>query len=116
MKKIILLSGLVLLLMNLLFGLIISFFDGFNVMISSIVIVITTLLLYLITIIQLKDGYKISLSLLFLITGVIEYALSLFAPCQIVNNWWLIIIILVITLEVIILVVTNTITKKANNR
>lgn len=112
MKKIILLSGLVLLLMNVLFGLILSSFDGYDVVISSVVIMVTTLLLYLTTVIQLKDGYKISLALLFLIAGVFEYVLSLYAPNHFKDNWWLIVVILFMAFEIILLIVTNTISKK----
>ena len=112
MKRIILLSGFVLLLMNVLFGLILSSFGWFNVLISSIVIVITTLLLYLITIIQLKNAYRISFCLLFVVAGVLEYFLALFAPAKFKDNWWLVIVVLLMALETILLIVTNTISKK----
>ena len=112
MKMIILLSGLVLLLINVLLGLILSSFDRCHVVISSVVIMVTTLLLYLTTVIQLKDGYKISLALLFLIAGVFEYVLALYAPNQFKDNWWLIVVVLFMAFEIILLIVTNTISKK----
>lgn len=73
---------------------------------------VTTLLLYLTTVIQLKDGYKISLALLFSIVGIFEYVLSLYAPNQFKDNWWLISVILLIAFETILLIVTNTFSKK----
>lgn len=109
MKNIIILSCLVLLVVNLLFGAILSFYGGFNVVLSSMVIVATGILLYLTDTIHLKDGYKISLMLLFTIAGALELILSLFAPNQVVDNWWLILVIGLLAVEVIILIITNTV-------
>ena len=112
MKKIILSSGIALLVMNLLFGLLLSIYDAINLSLSSAVIVITTLLLYLINAMTLKDGYKISLLFLFIAIGFIEYLLSFFAPNQVKENWWLIIIMGLFTIEFILLVITTTISKR----
>ena len=112
MKKIIILSSIVLLVANLLFGAILSFYDIFNVLISSLVIVVTGILLYLTDCIHLKDGYKVSLFLLFVITGALEFIISLIAPNLVVDNWWLLLIITLIAVEMIMLIVTNTISNK----
>lgn len=98
--------------MNLLFGLILSFYDAINLSLSSAVIIITTLLLYLINAMTLKDGYKISLLFLFLAIGFIEYLLSFFALNQVKGNWWLIIVIGLFTIEFILLVITNIVSKR----
>lgn len=112
MKKIIILSSIILLIANLLFGAILSFYGGFNVVLSSMVIVATGILLYLTDTIYLKDGYKISLILLFTIAGALELILSLFAPNQVVDNWWLILVIILITVEVLLLIITSAISHK----
>lgn len=112
MKKIIILSCIVLLVANLLFGAILSFYGEFNMFLSSMVIVATGILLYLTDTIYLKEGYKISLMLLFTIAGALELILSLFAPNQVVNNWWLILVIILITVEVLLLIITNVISHK----
>lgn len=112
MKKIIILSSIILLVANLLFGAILSFYGGYNVVLSSIVIVATGILLYLADTIHLKDGYKISLMLLFSIAGALELILSLFAPNRVVDNWWLILVIIMITVEVLLLIITNVISHK----
>ena len=80
MKRIIILSTFVLLVMNLLLGAILSFYGSFNMAISSAVIVVTGLLLYLTDTIHLKDGYKISLMLIFAVSGLLEFVLSIIAP------------------------------------
>lgn len=112
MKKIIILSSVVLLVANLLFGAILSFYGGCNVALSSAVIVVTGILLFLTDTINLKDGYKVSLMLLFAIAGVLEFVLSLIAPNRITDNWWLILVIALIAIEVIMLIITNTISNK----
>ena len=109
MKKIIILSNIVLLFANLLFGTILSFYGGINVVLSSMVIVATGILLFLIDTVHLKDAYKVSLMLLFTIIGVLEFFLSLVAPNRVTDNWWLILVIGLIAVEVIILIITNTV-------
>lgn len=112
MKKVIILSCMVLLIANLLFGAILSFYGEFNVAISSVVIVVTGLLLYLTDIIRLKDGYKISLMLIFAVGGLLEFVLSLIAPNRLTDNWWLILVIGLMAAEAILLIITNTVSNK----
>lgn len=69
-------------------------------------------MLFIIDSINLKDAFKVSLSIMFTLAGVIEFILSLIAPNRFVDNWWLIIIIFLIAIEVILLIVTNRISNK----
>ncbi len=112
MKKIIILSSMVMLIANLLCGAILSFYSGCNVALSSAVIVVTGILLYLTDTINLKDGYKVSLMLLFTIAGALEFILSLIAPNRITDNWWLILVIALMTVEVIMLIIANSVSNK----
>ena len=112
MKRIILLSSCILLIMNLLFGAILSSYNVFNIIVSSIVIVATGVLLYVADSIHLKDGFKVSLMLLFSMGGVIEFILSLIAPNHFADNWWLIVTIGLMATEVILLIITNTVSTK----
>ena len=86
--------------------------EDYHIVKHCIVIVATGILLYLTDTIHLKDGYKISLMLLFAIAGALELILSLFAPNRVVDNWWLILVILLITVEVLLLIITNVISHK----
>lgn len=112
MKKIIILSCTLLLIANLLCGAILSFYGGCNVAFSSAVIIVTGILLFLTDTINLKDGYKVSLMLLYTIAGALEFILSLIAPNRITDNWWLIFVITLITVEVLLLVITNLFSHK----
>ena len=78
---------------------------------SSTVIVVTGILLYITAIINLKDGYKVSLMILFAIAGALEFILSLIAPNRIIDNWWLILVVLM-SIEVIVLILTNTVSNR----
>jgi FtsH-binding integral membrane protein len=79
---------------------------------SSLVIVGTGILLYLTDTINLKDGYKVSMSILFAVVGCLEFVLSLIAPNRFTDNWWLIIVIMIMAFEAIMLIVTNTVSNK----
>lgn len=114
MKRIILLSSSILFIVNLLFGVILSSYDIFNIVVSSTVIVATGVLLYVADSIHLKDGFKVSLMLLFAMVGVIEFILSLIAPNHFTDNWWLILASGLMAAEIILLIITNTISNKLN--
>ena len=111
MKRIILLSGLVLLIMNLLFFAVLSSYGGYNATASCIVIAVTGVLLCLVDTVCLKDAYKVSLMLLFTIGGAIEFVLSLVAPNRFEDNWWLIVVIGMLALETILLIVMRAVSK-----
>ena len=111
MKNITLITGFILLVANLLFGSILSIYPAFNMLLNCGVIAATTTLLYVLKFIRLKDGYYISLSILFGMFGVIKFILGLFAPQQFENNWYLITIILIIAFEAILLTIAQIISK-----
>ena len=113
MKKSIILIGATLALVNLLFGLIISAYDYFNLAISTIVIVLTFLILLAINgLMRLKDGYKVSLNIVIPAIGIVQYLFSLFMPSQFSDNWGLIVIIFLTAIEAILLIAANNISTK----
>ena len=57
MKQIIIVIGIIFLVANLLFGLILPFYEVFNLFVSSLVIVATTALLFCLNVVTLKDGW-----------------------------------------------------------
>ena len=112
MKNITLIIGIILLVANLLFGSILSFYPSFNMWLNCGVIAATTALLYILKSVQLKDGYYIPLYMLFSIFGIIEFLLGLFAPQRYENNGYLIVIVLIVAFEAIVLAVTHIVSKK----
>lgn len=112
MKQIIIVIGITLLVANLLFGLILSSYEVFNLFVSSLVIVATTALLFCLNVVTLKDGFKISLHVLFSILGGMEFVLSLFSAKTFENNWFLLVIVLSLAVQSIILLITNRVSIK----
>ena len=112
MKQIIIVIGIILLVANLLFGLVLPSYEVFNLFVSSSVIVATTALLFYLNVITLKDGFKISLHVLFSILGAIEFVLSLFSFKTFENNWFLLVIVLSLAVQSIILLIANKVSIK----
>lgn len=112
MKKFILISGIILLVANLLFGLILTSYPMFNVGLNSVVILGTCALLYALQVITMKDAFAILLSFLFSLLGLIEFILGCFAPDQFENNWYLLVVIALLAFEGIFLLITNLMSNK----
>lgn len=63
-------------------------------------------------VVTLKDGFKISLHVLFPILGGMEFVLSLFSTKTFENNWFLLVIVLSLAVQSIILLITNKVSIK----
>lgn len=112
MKRLIILTTIILLVVNALFGLIITDYQPTNVYLNSGVILLSGIVLWIVSSIQLKDAYRISLICLFAIAGGVEYILGFFAPNEWSNNWFAILVIAILAIEIIIISLTNFVTNK----
>ena len=99
MKNLTLIIGCIVLLLNLVIGL------------NSGVIIVNTLLLYILGVSQIKDGFKISLSFLFLIAAVIEFILAFFVPDTWINNVALTMLILLFAGQIILYIIAYFVSK-----
>lgn len=97
----IVIAGL-LLLFNLVCGLIIPQYELFNIAATSFVIILNSALILVASNI-LNDAFKISLSFIFSLLGIIEIVLAILSPQEIVSNYYVVGIVLLIIFEVIIL-------------
>ena len=97
--------------LNLVIGLIFSSYKPFNIGLNSGVIIVNTLMLYFLGVSQIKDGFKISLSFLFLIAAVIELIIALFVPNEWENNVTLTMLILLFAGQVILYVIAYFVSK-----
>ena len=111
MKNLTLVIGGIILLLNLVIGMIFSSYKPFNIGLNSAVIIVNTLMLYIIGVSQIKDGFKISLSFLFLIAGVIEFKLAFFVPDTWENNIALTMLILLLAGQAILYVIAYFVSK-----
>lgn len=112
MKKAILISTTILLVLNLLFGLILSSYEWFNVAVSSGIIILTGILSLTANRASIKDGFKVSLFLLFSLIGLIQYLCAIFMPSTFTDNWFLIAIIILVGVEAILLTGANIVSNK----
>ena len=94
MKRLIILTTIILLVVNGLLGLILTAYQSTNVYLNSAVILLTGIVLLVVSSTNLKDAFKISLTSLFAAVGGIEYILGFFAPAEWSNNWFAILVLL----------------------
>ena len=111
MKKTVLIATLVLLVVNLLAGLILSGFKPFNIVFTSLVIIITGTLIYLLRIVPMKDAFVVSLSFLFAFFGLIEYILGLLSPERFQDNGFLLGTVCLLAIEGIIMTICSITSK-----
>ena len=112
MKKLIILTTIILLVVNGLLGLILTAYHSTNVYLNSAVILLTGIVLWMVSSTNLKDAFKISLTSLFAVVGGIEFILGFFAPAEWSNNWFAILVIVVLAIEIIFVLLTNFVTNK----
>ena len=115
MKRIVLFTCTTLLITNFLFGLLLSSYEWFNVLLSSGIIILFGIFMLLIGIMQLKDGFRLSLYVLYPILGFIELILSLFSPNKIMDNWVIIVLTLIVVFQLILLFITKVISNRIQN-
>ena len=112
MKRLIIFTTIILLVVNGLIGFIITAYPPTNVYLNSAVILLNGIILWMVSSMQLKNAFKISLSSIFAIVGGVEYVIGFFAPTKLSNNWFVILVIVIIAIEVIVVLMTNYITNK----
>lgn len=114
MKSIVLYVSLLCLVINAICGLVLSSYSLFNCLLTSGIIIFNMVLMYLVSILTLKDAYRISINVLFPLLFMAEFVCGLFSPEQWKDNWCIILISLLLLIEGIILIITNHISKTLN--
>lgn len=111
MKSTILSIGGILIAVNLLFGLLLSAYAPFNMWFNTIVIAVTTIMLFLIQVISLKDAFKVSLTILLPISFFIKLVMGCLSPERIEDNWCVIVCLLITLVEALIIMVVSRTSK-----
>lgn len=112
MKQAILTLGIIFLLTNTAFGLVLDSYDTFNVVFSSGAIVVTTIILLLTNYIKMNDAFKVSLYLINAVCGLIEYIIGLVVERDMHNNWYYVVLIMILAFQSVLLTATNITSKK----
>ena len=112
MKKTILYIGILALVLNIVIGLLLTAYPLFNMALNSIVIVVTTLLIWLSSGNSQRTAFAVSLTFLYSFLGIIQLVLGIFSPARIIDNWMIVAIIALLVFECALLFITRTISKK----
>lgn len=88
--------------------LLLSGFYWQNATLMTICILVNALLFIRIIVSGLKDGFKYSLIIIFLILSVIECLLSIFSPNSFYDNPIVIVVFCLIILQIVLILVCNT--------
>lgn len=115
MSKLILIFGSLLLLVNTLFGLIISSYLPLNWVAVDVVFLINMFLLYKISSSQMNNGFKVSLSFIFPFLGIISTILAVLSTNKFKDNYCLVGYVFILFIEVALYLITLNI-KLTNNK
>ena len=111
MKKIIIFTTLALIAANGLAGLLISSYQPFNAIATSIALLLTGILLYTVARIPLKDAFHVSFVFIISFIGIVLYLLMLFAKPQLHDNWCVIIGAVLLVVETIFTYIAYIVSK-----
>tara|TARA_B110000285_G_scaffold143386_1_gene160215 strand:+ start:24 stop:362 length:339 start_codon:yes stop_codon:yes gene_type:complete len=112
MKNIFLFGGIIAILMNSLAGVVLSSFSTYNWVLADVSILFSAGFIFVLYTRFLDNAFKIAFTFLFLISGLIRYALSLFAHSELENNWIILLMGGLILIEVFIFIFGVVLRKK----
>ena len=102
MKSVSLIVSIILIVLNILAGLMLEAYHQENVIMSTCVLAINALLLWVIAHCDMKDAFKVSYHILFPLFCLVELILAIVAPSQWQNNYYLIGIICCLAVQVVL--------------
>lgn len=105
MKNIYILFCLVFVILNSIIGLIFSFYPLFNWLTANFVIIINAVLLNQLVNSNINDAFKVSLSFIFPVMGVITFILSLFMPEKIEDNLMFATMLIIFTFQLVLYII-----------
>ena len=115
MKNLSLIIGTVFLVLNIIIGLLITQYSTFNMCLNSVVIILTTVLIFIARRIHLRDAYFISFVTVSLILGLVAYIIGLFSVDSIKDNWVIVVDLCLLGFEALLLSTFSFMSKKTNN-
>jgi hypothetical protein len=112
MKNSFILIGGLLLLINTVTCLIFQDYEVYKMLFADLSIVITTSILYLLYKLDNADGFKIGLTVVFAITGLIRFFCAVLSINQFENNFGLLLFIIILSIESIMLFISKILRNK----
>lgn len=114
MKALTLKIGLIVLISNIIFGILISKYAVFNIYLNSVIIAITTAMIMFVNSTKIKSAFKFSLSFIFIFGGLVEFICGLFSKSSIYDNWVILLCTIITILEITLL--TTIVSMSKNNK
>ncbi len=102
MKNTILISGLGLVFINTIAGLIMTNYTNFNMLFVDLSLILTTVILWINTASNFADGFKIGLNMAYSLTGLIRFLCALLAVNSFENNYTIIIFLVIVGFEYLV--------------
>ena len=102
MKSTILTIGGILVAVNLMFGLLLSSYNAFNVGFTTVALILTITLIYVVHTVRLSDAAKVAFTILLPVSGFFKFVLGIISPARIEDNWCMIGCVLLTVIEVVI--------------
>lgn len=97
---------------NLLAGLLLSFYPWTNVCFTSLAILVNTLLVALLFTFGAESTHRLSLGMIFLVVGLFEYIGGVFAPAHMHDNWWIMTFVVLTATQAVLTFLAIHYTKK----
>tara|TARA_B100001059_G_scaffold203462_1_gene212099 strand:+ start:266 stop:607 length:342 start_codon:yes stop_codon:yes gene_type:complete len=113
MKKPFIYSGILLLILNSLFGLILSAYEPFNWLLNDGVILVNLALFNYLAVSRIKDGFKFFMTLFFIVSGLAEFLLGLCMKGYFTDNLLLIFLCLILITQVGVLTIIRSLSNYA---
>ena len=102
----VLIPAISVLFVNIIAGLVLSVYPLANMLYTSVTIIVNTLLVVMLFALGAERTRRLSLGMLFLIAGVVEFVSGLIAPSSVKDNWWIILFAIFTAVEVILCYLT----------
>ena len=102
----VLIPAISVLFVNIIAGLVLSVYPLANMLYTSVTIIVNTLLVVMLFALGAERTHRLSLGMLFLIAGVVEFVSGLIAPSSVKDNWWIIIFAIFTAIEAILCYLT----------
>ena len=112
MKKVTLIIAFLMLVLNVVFGLILTAYTPFKVCFSSATIIVTAVLICLLSTVRLKDAFAISLSFLFSFLGLVQFILGCCSPNTFTDNGCIVAALVLLAFEVSVLLICNLVSTR----
>ena len=116
MKKTILFAAIAVLIVNTLAGLLLSSYHTFNMLATSVVVVLTAALMYITESISMKAAFRVSLPFSFAFLGLVMFLLMLFSKHQLQDNWCVAVSLVLLLIEALTLFITHRVSTKFINQ